>query len=113
LRLSVFVQGVLWFSGFFNLHVPKLLGVKDLATLQALDELGVFVPGNDTYPGMLADGCHRFGFGRASFRKIVAVFEPIWNGFLLNLCAGGEDSCRLEPKRFPAGLENPTEMVVY
>ena len=86
MAVSVFVQGVLWFSGFFDLHVPKLLGVKDFATLQALDKFGVFVPGNDTYPGVLADGCHRFGFGRASFRKIVAVFELIWNGFLLNLC---------------------------
>ena len=78
-EVSVFVQGVLWFGGFFNLHVPKLLGVKDLATLQALDKLGVFVPGNDTYPGVLADGCHCFGFVgmNYSFRKIVAVFSTI------------------------------------
>jgi hypothetical protein len=56
---SVFFCHVLWFSGFFNLHVAEFLGVKDLATLQALDKLCVFVPGNDSYPGMLAGGCHR------------------------------------------------------
>ena len=81
------VQGFLRFSGFFNLHIAKLLGVKDLATLQALDIFGVFVPGNDTYLGVLADCCHRFGFVKVnySFRKIVAVFSTIWNGFLVNL----------------------------
>ena len=47
--------------GFFDLHVAELFGVEDLATLQALDKFGVFVPGNDTYPGVLADGCHRVG----------------------------------------------------
>jgi hypothetical protein len=84
---SIFVCHVLWFSGFFNLHIAEFLGVKDLATLQALDKLGVFVPGNDSYPGVLADGCHRFGFVglNFSFRKIVAVFSSFWNGFLLNL----------------------------
>ena len=78
-RGSVFVRYVLGFSGFFNLHVTELFGVKDLATLQALDKLGVFVPGNDTYPGVLADGCHRFWFVwmKYSFRKIVAVFSII------------------------------------
>jgi hypothetical protein len=52
----------LWFGGLLDLHIAELFGVKDLATLQALDKLSVFEPGNDTYPGMLADGCHRFGF---------------------------------------------------
>jgi len=81
------------FSGFFNLHVAELLGVKDLATLQALDKLHVFVPGNDTYPGVLADGCHCLGIIRpnSSFRKIVAIFSVIWNGFLVNLCARGQN----------------------
>src|SRR5580698_8076091 len=76
-EVSILVQGVLWFGGFLNLHVAELLGVKDFATLQALDKLSVFVPGNDTYPGVLADGGHRFGFGGItfSFRKIVAVFS--------------------------------------
>ena len=81
------VLGFLRFGGFLKLHVAKLIGVKDLATLHALDILGVFVPGNDTYLGVLADGCHRFGFVglNFSFRKIVAVFSTIWNGFLVNL----------------------------
>jgi hypothetical protein len=47
------------FGGLFNLHVAKLFGVKDFATIQALDEFGVFVPGNDAYPRVLAGGCHR------------------------------------------------------
>jgi hypothetical protein len=47
------------FGGFFNLHVAKLFGVKDFATIQALDEFAVFVPGNDAYPGVFTGGCHR------------------------------------------------------
>ena len=46
-------------SDFFNLHVTELFGVKDVATFQALDILGVFVPGNDSNPGVSAGGCHR------------------------------------------------------
>ncbi len=41
------------FGGFFNLHIAKLFGVKDLATIQALDKFRVFVPGNDSYLGCL------------------------------------------------------------
>jgi hypothetical protein len=82
-----FVLGFLCFDGFFNLHVTEFFGVKDLATLQALDKFGVFVPGNDSYPGVFADGGHRFGIGgiKYSFRQIVAVFSIIENPYLLNL----------------------------
>jgi len=52
--------GFLRIGVFFDLHIAELFGVKDLATLQALDKLGVFVPGNNTYFGVFADGCHRF-----------------------------------------------------
>jgi hypothetical protein len=68
---------VLCFGGFFNLHVAELLGVKDLATIQALDKLAVFVPGDDSYPW---DVCRRLAIARGigekslSFRKIVAAF---------------------------------------
>ena len=55
------VRDVLRFDGVFHLHVTKFLGVKDLATLQALDELNVVVPGNNSHLGMLADGCHCVG----------------------------------------------------
>jgi hypothetical protein len=81
------VLGFLWFGGLFNLHVAELFGVKDLATFQALDKFGVFVPGNDSYPGVFADGGHHLEIGwiKYSFRQIVAVFSTIWNGFLLNL----------------------------
>jgi hypothetical protein len=51
----------LWIDGFFNLHVAEFVGVEDLATLQALDKLAVFVPGDDAYLGVFADACHRFG----------------------------------------------------
>jgi hypothetical protein len=37
------------------------------------------VPGNDSYPGVFADGGHRFGIVwiKYSFRQIVAVFSRI------------------------------------
>jgi hypothetical protein len=58
-RTSTFVRGFFFFfSGFLDLHVPELFGIEDLAALQALDILGVFVPGDDSYPGMFADGRH-------------------------------------------------------
>jgi hypothetical protein len=45
--------------GLFNGHVMKLFGVKDFATLQALDELSVFVPGDNSHSGVFAGACHR------------------------------------------------------
>ena len=70
------VGGVLRFDVFFNLHIAKLFGVKDFATLQALDILGVIVPGDDSYPGVFTNGCHlsQIGWNCYSFRKIVAGF---------------------------------------
>ena len=67
------------FGGFFNLHVAKLFGVKDFATIQALDEFRVFVPGNDAYPGVSAGGCHRSWilWEKYPSRKIVPAFSPI------------------------------------
>jgi len=61
---------LLWFvrdflsviGGFFKFHVSKFLGIKDFATLQALDKLCVFVPGDDFNLRVFANGCHRFGF---------------------------------------------------
>ena len=55
--LDVFHAGFCFGFGF-KLHVTKFFGVKDLATIQALDKFSVFVPGDDAYPGMSADGCH-------------------------------------------------------
>jgi len=75
-----FVLGFLWFGGFFNLHVTELFGVKDLATLQALDKLRVFVPGNDSYPGVFADGGHRLGIGVDQ-----VLFPPDCSGLFENL----------------------------
>jgi len=74
-----FVLGFLWFGGLFNLHVAELVGVKDLATLQALDIFGVFVPGNDSYPGVFADGGHRFGIGLDKL-----LFPPDCSGLFHN-----------------------------
>ncbi len=53
------VLEILRASGVFNLHIAKLFGIEDFATLQALDKLGVFVPGNDPDLRMSAGGCHR------------------------------------------------------
>ncbi len=44
------VGNVLGFSGVFDLHVAELFGVKDLATLQALDIFGVFSAGRRFVP---------------------------------------------------------------
>ena len=57
----------------------KLFGIKDFATLQALDKFSVFVPGNDSYLGMFADGGHLSWIGclKYSFRQIVSVFSVI------------------------------------
>jgi hypothetical protein len=73
------------------------------------------VPGNDTYLGVLADGCHRFGFVKVnfSFRKIVAVFSTIWNGFLVNLSTGAQFLPSWLQNESGAGLEIPTDSVVY
>jgi hypothetical protein len=47
------------FGGLFNLHIAKLFGVKDLATILALDKFAVIEPGNYAYPWVLTNGCHR------------------------------------------------------
>ena len=47
------------FCRIFDFHVAKLFRVKDFATLQALNELGVLVAGDDAYFGMSAGSCHR------------------------------------------------------
>jgi hypothetical protein len=46
------------FGGFFDLHVVKLFGVKDIATFQAFDIFRVFLPGDNTYAWVFADGGH-------------------------------------------------------
>jgi hypothetical protein len=77
----------LLFGRFFNLHVVKLFGVKDFATLQALDIFGVLVPGDDSYPGMFAGGCHRFIVGlifQVLFPQIVAAFAAFSSVIFVN-----------------------------
>ena len=58
-KSAVVVGDVLGFGSFFNFHVAKLFGVKNLATLQALDKLRVLVTGNNAYFRMFAGGRHR------------------------------------------------------
>jgi hypothetical protein len=67
------------FGGLFNLHVTKLFGVKDLATILALDIFSVIVPGNDAYSGVFAGGCHWSWcqWNKLLFRQIVSVFSPV------------------------------------
>lgn len=57
---------------FFNRHVMKFLGVKDFAAFQALNKFCVFVPGDDSYPGVFANGRHRF-----AIREVWMLFPPI------------------------------------
>ena len=60
LRLLLVVCGTFLggFGGFFDRHIMELFGIKDFATFQALDEFTVFVPGDDSYPGVFAGGRH-------------------------------------------------------
>jgi hypothetical protein len=48
---------------FFDLHIVEFLGVKDFATLQALYEFCVIMPGDDTYARVFADSRHLFKIG--------------------------------------------------
>ncbi len=71
---SVFRFCLFGLDGVLDLHVVKFFGVKDLATLQALDKLGVIVPGDNTHSWVFADRCHRFrvvGFGCFCHRCIM------------------------------------------
>src|SRR5208337_3025927 len=65
------VLEILRASRVFNLHIAKLFGIEDFATLQALDKLGVFVPGNDPDPRMSAGARHRS-------RGFVPLNNPHW-----------------------------------
>lgn len=57
--ISDLARGVVGFGGFFDFHVVKLFGIKYFATFQTLDELSVFVPGNNSYSRVFASGGHR------------------------------------------------------
>lgn len=61
---------------FFDCHVMKLFGIKDIATFQALNIFGVFVPGDNSNPWMFAGGNHFFDRFEISmlFPQIVATF---------------------------------------
>ena len=74
--LSVVFGVALLVDRFFDRHIVKLFGVKDFATLQAFDKLCVFMPGDDSYPGVFAGGGHRFfiRWNRMLFPPIVAAF---------------------------------------
>ncbi|MFZ0306440.1 MAG: hypothetical protein WAL75_27385 [Terracidiphilus sp.] len=58
------VGDVFSLDGVFDFHVAKLFGIKNFATIQALDEFTVFVAGYDTNPGVFAGGSHRSIFER-------------------------------------------------
>jgi hypothetical protein len=59
-RLEI-VGRVLGFDGFFDLHIAEFIGVKDLATILALDKLTVFVTGDDADFRVFAGACHFSG----------------------------------------------------
>jgi len=47
-------SGIVAQFGLFYVHVFEFARLKDFATLDALDELGVAFPSHDLHPGMLA-----------------------------------------------------------
>jgi hypothetical protein len=102
------------FGGLFNLHVAKLLGVKDLATILALDIFGVIMPGNYAYPGVSAGGCHR---SWCCWEK--STLAPDCIGIFPYLKTLSDDFFYLFgifrglKNNFRPGLVIPTEMVVY
>ena len=57
--------------GVFDGHVLEFAGVKDFATFEALDELGVFLPGHNLYTRMLTFSHHKSLLGELS--------GPAWN----------------------------------
>ena len=81
LRASGVFQAGFCFSGLFNLHVAELFGVKDIATIQALDKLGVFVPGTIRTLGCLQTVtiARLIGGIKYSSRQIVSAFPSISN----------------------------------
>lgn len=75
---SGLVRNVLGFGGVFNLHIVEFFGIKDLATLQTLNKLSVFVPRDDSNLGMSAGGSHRSSFfsrNKAFLLQIYRRFE--------------------------------------
>jgi hypothetical protein len=62
----------LFAHGFFNGHVIKFFRIKDFTALKAFDELGVLVPGDDSYSRVLANGRHRSGIGLRVFGSLSA-----------------------------------------
>jgi len=77
----------------------KLFGIKDIATFQALNIFGVFVPGDNSNPWMFAGGNHFFDRFEISmlFPQIVATFLAISNRFLVNLLHSGSAGIPSKP----------------
>ena len=46
------------FLNFLDLHIAKFFGIKDLATLQAFDELDVVMPGHNAHAWVFAEAGH-------------------------------------------------------
>lgn len=76
-ELLVFVGlDLLFGGGFFDGDILKLIRIKDFTTFQAFDELGVVVPGDDSYTRVLAGNWHRDRIRRRNvlLPQIVARF---------------------------------------
>lgn len=95
-----YLVGCCYVGFFFDYHVVKFFGIKDFATFQALDELRVFVPRDDAYPGMFAGRCHR-----DRFKWIRMLFPPIVAAFVLNSSA--KMAYRVESSRKSFYMEWP------
>ena len=74
----LFVVFLCLIHGFFDGHVLELFGVKDFATFQALDELSVFVSGDNSYSGVFAGACHH----DRNSNEVMMLFPPIVASFV-------------------------------
>ena len=63
---------------FLDRHIVKFFGIKYIPALKALDELGVFVSGDNSNPGVFAGGNHRIWHGSST---LAADFTEV-----LNIC---------------------------
>ena len=80
---------------FFDCHIVKLFGIKYIPTFKALDKFGVFVPGDNSNPGVFAGGNHCIQHGSST---LAADFTD-----LLNICKRlfGETFCAPVEFDFP------------
>lgn len=84
-------QGFLRSDAILNLHVVKFFGIKDFTAFQALYKFSIFMPGDDSYPGVFAGAHNGFANGwiELLFPPIVASFAGFSSDKLSGVPGGG------------------------